>query len=723
MHPGLLLCSTLALITRSVTSERADSMITSRSGLSPWVDVDTPESAYNVTSSRGHTWALVMSDEFNVAGRNFTPGADHMWTALEMPDGVNAALEYYSFNMTDTVTESDGRGVFRIKIMEEENITYTVWNTYAKPAGFETHHMYYRAGMVQSWNKFCFQGGRMEVVAQLPATTSSSNPDMGDVKNRVKTNAFYPTWPGIWLLGNLGRALFSQSTSRMWPWSYNECNDKLESSQRISACDGNPGHGLNPHQGRGAPEIDLLEGGGVAISTSIQVAPGMPDEFRIIAPSDDTSPYCVYTGSCTTIGANFPGIPAKTYEARGHDSWYQGLRYAPNTLCNSVSSLVQDPEMVIANSKKGFTSNTCKGVNACPASGDGYSDLGLIDGKGPEYWGVNKAGGCMPVINGYTGAFLCDPDSSNKKCSSPLGAEEPKSKVMEPFEYQMDALSANWPVQLAAYTSYVKYQVEWVMGSQGYIRWMVEDIVIFEIPAESVENVPQDDAKSNPKKIMLEEPMYVIFNVALSTSWGATPPNPGSPCRGDGSNAQNNAICDGFPMYMKIDYIRIYQDLSSNSTMSIGCDPSTHPTKQWIEDHIDEYETTENKWIEVQGGANCKSDLDCTVSTSHILTGKCNKKGRCSCGSSGAWGGPRCTTPLADTANGEGFGPPTVLSSLFGAFVIVLLVFVVYKIIGQRSRKAMVGAGITQPAILSKVEMDDVPRSNKSQSGSEDKLV
>ncbi|KAG6967383.1 hypothetical protein JG688_00006346 [Phytophthora aleatoria] len=375
----------------------------------------------------------------------------------------------------------------------------------------------------------------------------------------------------------------------------------------------------------------------------------MPDKFRIIAPTNDTSPYCVYTAECTTIGANFPGIPAKTQ--------------------------IQDPKTVIANTKNGITSNTCKGVNTCPASGDGYSDLGLIDGKGPGYWGVNEDGGCMPLINGYTGAFLCDPDSSNTKCSSPLGAEEPKSKVMEPFEYQMDALSANWPVQLAAYTSYVKYQLEWVMGSQGYIRWMVEDIVIFEIPAESVENVPQDDAESNPKKLMLEEPMYVIFNVALSTSWGTTPPNPGSPCRGDGSNAQHNAICDGFPMYMKIDYIRIYQDLSSSSTMAIGCDPSTHPTKQWIEDHIDEYETTENKWIEVHGGANCESDLDCTV----------------------------------------------ILSSLFGAFVIVLLVFVVYKIIGQRSRKAMVGAGITQPAILSKIEMDDIPRSNTS--GSEDKVV
>ncbi|OWZ23272.1 Beta-glucan synthesis-associated protein [Phytophthora megakarya] len=116
-----------------------------------------------------------------------------MWTALEMPDGVNAALEYYSVNMTSTGKESDGRGVFQIKTMEEENITYTVWNNYAKPAGFETHYMYYRAGMVQSWNKFCFQGGRMEVEAMLPGTTSSSNPDMGNVNGRVQTTGFYPT--------------------------------------------------------------------------------------------------------------------------------------------------------------------------------------------------------------------------------------------------------------------------------------------------------------------------------------------------------------------------------------------------------------------------------------------------------------------------------------------------------------------------------------------------
>uniref|UniRef100_H3GIQ7 GH16 domain-containing protein n=1 Tax=Phytophthora ramorum TaxID=164328 RepID=H3GIQ7_PHYRM len=698
MHSGLVLAATFA----------------------PWVDSDTPESAYTITSSRGATWDLVMSDEFNVPGRNFSAGRDHMWTALEMPDGVNSALEYYSINMTNTVTDSDGRGVFQIKIMEEENITYTVWNTYATPPGFETHNMYYRAGMTQSWNKFCFQGGRMEASAKLPATTSSSNPDVGNAKGRVKTSGFYPTWPGIWLLGNLGRALFSQTTSRMWPWSYNECNEDLKDFQRISACDGSPGHGLNPHQGRGAPEIDLLEGGGIAISSSIQLAPGMPDKFRIIPPTGDDSPYCVYAATCTTIGANFPGIPAKTYEARGFESWYQGLRYAPNPLCASVGDLIQDPKTVIANMKQGITSNTCKGVNTCPASGDGNLDIDLIDGNGTRYWGVNDDGGCMPIINGYMGAFLCDPDSSNKKCSAPLGAEQPKKDIMAPFEYQMDAISANWPVQLAAYTDYLKYQVEWVMGPEGYIRWMLDDNVIFEIPSEAVENVPQDDAKSNPKKIMLEEPMYIIFNVALSTSWGTVPPNPGSPCRGDGTNTETNAICDGFPMYMNIDYIRVYQDLSSSSTMAIGCNPSTHPTKQWIEDHIDEYETEENKWIEVHGGANCRDDNDCTVGTSHITTGSCSKKGHCTCGSSGSWGGPRCTTALADTANGEGFGPPVVVSILFAVFIIVVFAFVIYKIMGQRNKKAMViGAGVTGPAILSKVELDDIPRSN----GSDDKLV
>ena len=44
----------------------------------------------------------------------------------------------------------------------------------------------------------------------------------------------------------------------MWPWSYDRCGeiDHLETKQEINACLPDPGHGLHPHQGRGAPEID-----------------------------------------------------------------------------------------------------------------------------------------------------------------------------------------------------------------------------------------------------------------------------------------------------------------------------------------------------------------------------------------------------------------------------------------------------------------------------------
>ena len=78
-----------------------------------------------------------------------------------------------------------------------------------------------------------------------------------------------------------------------------------------------------------------------------------------------------------------------------------------------------------------------------------------------------------------------------------------------------------------------------------------------------------------------------IKAVALSTSWGATPPNPGKPCRGgDSPSSVTEAVCGDFPMYMYVDYIRLWQDVSEGSTMALGCDPSTHPTQTFIRDNL-----------------------------------------------------------------------------------------------------------------------------------------
>ncbi|CAK4393917.1 unnamed protein product [Aphanomyces euteiches] len=164
----------------------------------------------------------------------------------------------------------------------------------------------------------------------------------------------------------------------------------------------------------------------------------------------------------------------------------------------------------------------------------------------------------------------------------------------------MDALSVNWDISHDAYTTFYIYQVE-----------CLADQPIYEIPASAMTTPPQagPGKPRNPKKIMIEEPFYIIFNVALAKAWGATPPNVDiGPCRGNATKPargtweynKTNNICDSFPMYMKIDYIGVYQDKSS---MFIGCDPQTHPTKQGIDGHIKWYTHAKNPMIRVDGGA------------------------------------------------------------------------------------------------------------------------
>ncbi|CAN0327518.1 unnamed protein product, partial [Scytosiphon promiscuus] len=59
----------------------------------------------------------------------------------------------------------------------------------------------------QTWDKFCFTGGIVEIRAKLPGRY-----DVGGL------------WPAMWLMGNLARATYTASSDFLWPWSYNECN-------------------------------------------------------------------------------------------------------------------------------------------------------------------------------------------------------------------------------------------------------------------------------------------------------------------------------------------------------------------------------------------------------------------------------------------------------------------------------------------------------------------
>ncbi|KDO23621.1 hypothetical protein SPRG_20971 [Saprolegnia parasitica CBS 223.65] len=685
--------SLLAAAVVVLGADQNDPTLPVKSGVGIWIDVDTPADQYQITSSRGETWDLVMSDEFNIEGRNFTAGEDHLWTALDIPDGVNRAIGIYT--PENAITQN---GSFHIRVDSRE-IDVSFYNVWSEAPAWASKKMWYASAMMQTWNKFCVQGGFVEISAKMPGATNKESLNSHvtgkrwdgtkdiPVKpmDRIPEIRFYPTWPGLWMMGNLGRALFAASTNRVWPWTYNECDERYRTSQRISACDPNPGYGMHPYMGRGSPEIDILEGGGSDISSSIQIAPGMPDEYRLKFPdmqyerTNYTDPqgrkgqghlFCYYEKTCTTPGANMADVPTSAFASRGHKSWYQGLRYAANERCTPVQALKQQYEPV-AKAQNGPIIDNQWDVKTISSGRDLHADLGLIDGKGPLHWGINYNGTCFPIANGYKGGFLCDRDSQFSKCENPRKDWQVPTKMMEPFEYQMDAISSNWQISFEAYTTYYKYQLEWVIGDEGYVRWNLAGAPIFEIPSASLTNPPQGPPgkEKNPPKIMIEEPSYFIFNVAMASAWGATPPNwEIGGCRGNATHPKpgswehkvTNNICDSFPMFLSVDYIRVWQD---TKTMSVGCDPASHPSKEFIKAHITNYTDPKNPYIIVAGGATCNTDDDCTPAAS--ITGSCVNR-RCKC--MGVWTGPRCTKYDLEEST---YGPP--MYAMVGIFGVAFL--------------------------------------------------
>ncbi|RCK58227.1 Beta-glucan synthesis-associated protein SKN1 [Candida viswanathii] len=214
------------------------------------VDPDTPESALTWISKDGDEWVLVFSDEFNAEGRTFYDGDDQFFTAPDFHYAATQDLEWYD---PDAVTTANGTLNLRLD-------------------AFRNHNLLYRSGMVQSWNKMCFTQGKLEFSARLPG--------YGNITG---------LWPGLWSMGNLGRPGYLASTEGVWPYTYNTCDAGITPNQsspdgisylpgqRLNSCTCPGESHPNPGVGRGAPEIDALEGEihGVIgrVSQSLQIAP------------------------------------------------------------------------------------------------------------------------------------------------------------------------------------------------------------------------------------------------------------------------------------------------------------------------------------------------------------------------------------------------------------------------------------------------------------------
>ena len=167
-----------------------------------WVDLDTDPSHFKVSlftiinalpfprshddsnfrrpvckTPPSHT-KFVFSDEFNTPGRDFTNGKDARWTALDEADTVNDPLEYYTPSHATTK-----EGFLEIKTTNKP----ASWKGLDGQTGqWTTFTRHYSSAMLQTWNKFCFTGGVLEVAARLPG--NGVGPGL---------------WPAAWLMGNL----------------------------------------------------------------------------------------------------------------------------------------------------------------------------------------------------------------------------------------------------------------------------------------------------------------------------------------------------------------------------------------------------------------------------------------------------------------------------------------------------------------------------------------
>ncbi|WFD20450.1 hypothetical protein MCAP1_002694 [Malassezia caprae] len=122
---------------------------------------------------------------------------------------------------------------------------------------------------------------------------------------------------------------------------------------------------------------------------------------------------------------------------------------------------------------------------------------------------------------------------------------------------------------------YDTYAFEYEPGKSkdSYITWFMSDKPVVDLNATAI---GPNKATEVGARLIPEEPMYLIINLGMSSSfvW-----------------INWDELMKNFdqPFEMRVDYVRVYQDEDRISEDSLSCDPSHHPTKDYIERHWEAY--------------------------------------------------------------------------------------------------------------------------------------
>jgi beta-glucanase (GH16 family) len=598
-----------------------------------WIDEDTP-SHLRTTKSLvdGSTYHLVMSDEFNVPGRTFADGHDPAWTALDKSDDDYSAsgggsLHFYNSSMITTTDD----GMLTIRSVLEE----TEWTHYSAVDKEYKHELkHFKSGMIQSWDKFCFTGGIVEVDVILPG-----EPDIGGL------------WPAIWLLGNLGRATYEVSTNNLWPWSYDVCDREKQESQLISACNRAEHFGLNVEQGRGATEIDVLElmagDAGVLPATYPPISLPYVDMTLQVRTQACTSPglsislsFHVSSFRCFFDLGHFDRVP---FGGRTRSSVVSTTRILaptvpPRSLARSlILSLTRLRCRIIASRAQvapGIPDNRPQSGSQ-PVRTIDHTHSGYATSQAQSWYDNLTVAGNTSLNPFFYGTYL-----------GPTKPNEPVTRNKKQA-FQADAVGAMKQIVSEHFKTPHTFRVEWQPGRGGRIDWFTKSHKIVDPITGEVSHVegdgtgqdwehslsiPDSALESAMGSKIPEEPSYLIFNTAISSTW-AFPYNVPDWCPKCYDCYDPKCTCSFNPGFcnmmktgkvsMKIDSVRVYQSMDdaahSGRPHTLGCDPVDFPTREYIKGF--EYKYMRNPPFVLQdkhplrdvqdGGGTCVVDEDC----------------------------------------------------------------------------------------------------------------
>lgn len=172
----------------------------------------------------------------------------------------------------------------------------------------------------------------------------------------------------------------------------------------------------------------------------------------------------------------------------------------------------------------------------------------------------------------------------------------------------------------------------------GYLKWFLDGKFLYGIKGENL-------ALTNTE--IPNEPMYLLMNTAVASSWGFPKPCPeGCSCKcyqcgnPECTCGLPDGFCENFPASFEIEYVRAYQ-AKGDSKHEVGCSTKKKPTAKFIEGHKKDFSNHEEGQKEPlqpiqRGGGYCTADTSCGAPTK----GSCSSTKRCVCNAN--FTGPMC---------------------------------------------------------------------------------